>query len=323
MKCVACSTNDLNLKYESVIDEFFGASGKYDFWECAACHTLQLDASNGAFPEERYPPAYSYRKIRDKNKSDYRSKIKDTLLLSLSQGDKKRGTLERVVNYLISKIRKLIAGARTLGVGKPTAIRKKLLDVGCGDGAYLEEMRLLGWEVQGVETSRTAVEICLEKNLPVNFGRIEDLGLKPESYDVITVRHVIEHIENPLEFLCNISGLISKHGRILITTPNATSANSVKYKQDWLGLDVSRHENIFSLYGIKKLIEQTDLEIEVIKASHRISRFVNYAGIMRINGRNPYINSDFAVKIESYIRSIYNRIRNADGDEIFLILKRK
>jgi 2-polyprenyl-3-methyl-5-hydroxy-6-metoxy-1,4-benzoquinol methylase len=324
MKCVACNSDRLTLKYASVRDLLFDAPGIYDYWECANCQTLRLGANDSITHADRYPPSYSYRKNASSvvvGRRSVREVIKRFLNRSIDASE--GGGARTVIATICARFRRLISRMRTLGVGPPARGSRTLLDVGCGDGAYLEEMRRVGWVVTGIETSKAAVEICQQKGLPVFLGRIEEQNFEPLSFDIITLRHVIEHVDAPGPLLRTLAALLSDGGRLHITTPNAVSENAKKFGSDWLGLDVSRHEHVFSPKGIQRLIAASPFDVESARSSHRIGRFVIYASVMRKAGRNPYREKSTTKRIASYIGSALNRIKRADGDELVLVLRKK
>lgn len=105
-------------------------------------------------------------------------------------------------------------------------IKKKgrLLDVGCGLGYFIKQVsKYNSWEVFGCDVSRPAIEYARGKlNLTkVIGGQIDELNFQPNSFQIITLWDVIEHINNPDSFLKNIFSLLSEDGFLFIHTPNA------------------------------------------------------------------------------------------------------
>lgn len=100
----------------------------------------------------------------------------------------------------------------------------RILDIGCGIGVFLRIARQNGWNANGVEVSTTAARYAREKyGLNVHEGSIETCQLEDENFDACTLWDVIEHIENPIIALREISHKIRKGGLLIIKTPNELS----------------------------------------------------------------------------------------------------
>jgi 2-polyprenyl-3-methyl-5-hydroxy-6-metoxy-1,4-benzoquinol methylase len=100
---------------------------------------------------------------------------------------------------------------------------KKMLDVGCGHGFLLKEMKSRGWDVEGLEVSQTGREYALRNwNIPIYSEPLENLGLPSGTFDVVTLLYVIEHIFDPLSLLSEINQVLKPKGLILLRWPHTT-----------------------------------------------------------------------------------------------------
>lgn len=101
----------------------------------------------------------------------------------------------------------------------------RLLDVGCGTGEFMELMRKIGFEVEGIELSPYAVVRAKAKGLAVWEGDFETLSsqLPANHYDIITMLDVIEHLPNPAEALSLSHRLLKAGGWIFLHTPDYTN----------------------------------------------------------------------------------------------------
>jgi SAM-dependent methyltransferase len=100
---------------------------------------------------------------------------------------------------------------------------KKMLDVGCGHGFLLKEMKARGWDVEGLEVSQTGREYALRNwNIPIYSEPLENLGLPGSTFDVVTLLYVIEHIFDPLSLLSEINQVLKPKGLILLRWPHTT-----------------------------------------------------------------------------------------------------
>jgi len=100
---------------------------------------------------------------------------------------------------------------------------RRLLDVGCHVGVFLEIAQERGWETWGVEPSRWAAREARSRGLQVIEGTLDQARLADESFDVITMWDVIEHLTDPLRDLRESHRLLRKGGLICIHTMNIES----------------------------------------------------------------------------------------------------
>ncbi|MHB8511328.1 MAG: class I SAM-dependent methyltransferase [Actinomycetota bacterium] len=145
----------------------------------------------------------------------------------------------------------------------------RLLDVGCGTGAFLERMRDRGWSVIGIEPDSTAAESARARGLDVRCTGIEDAELEDHSFDAITMSHVIEHVSDPVETLRRCNTLLSTNGRLVIVTPNSKSLGRKLFGNDWLGWDVPRHLHLFDQQNLATSAVKAGLAIERIGTTAR------------------------------------------------------
>lgn len=129
----------------------------------------------------------------------------------------------------------------------------RLLDVGCGNGRYLTTMRALGWDVQGVEFSESGVKACLMSGLRVHHGDLASASFPDRSFDLITARHVIEHIPEPHPFMAELARILRPGGRLVIETPCSTALGRQWFNTHWYANDVPRHLFLFSPANLERL----------------------------------------------------------------------
>jgi 2-polyprenyl-3-methyl-5-hydroxy-6-metoxy-1,4-benzoquinol methylase len=121
----------------------------------------------------------------------------------------------------------------------------RLLDLGCGSGAWLLQMRDLGWQVRGLDFDPEAVALARRRGLEVDQGPLEDQRYRAESFDVITLNHVIEHVPDPVATLAECRRVLRPGGRLMLFTPNTASLGHRLFKDDWRGLEPPRHLHLF------------------------------------------------------------------------------
>jgi 2-polyprenyl-3-methyl-5-hydroxy-6-metoxy-1,4-benzoquinol methylase len=135
----------------------------------------------------------------------------------------------------------------------PLRKHNKLLDVGCGDGYFLETAKAQGWEVYGTEFTTDAVDICRAKGITMFQGTIHDVPVDME-FDVITTFEVIEHINNGPQFAERAFSLLRPGGLIYFTTPNFNSLSRRRLKGNWRIIDYPEHLSYYTPKTITRLL---------------------------------------------------------------------
>jgi 2-polyprenyl-3-methyl-5-hydroxy-6-metoxy-1,4-benzoquinol methylase len=110
-------------------------------------------------------------------------------------------------------------------IGKLLHRKGRLLDVGCGDGAFLAFAQKEGWEVTGTDIRLSKQALRLSCRLVE--GRIGQVNLDLGSFEAIRFNHVLEHTQNPLLELRNSRKLVAPGGIIYISVPNLAGISSV------------------------------------------------------------------------------------------------
>ena len=101
--------------------------------------------------------------------------------------------------------------------------RGRLLDVGCGYGFFLQEMKSRGWRAEGVEISQTGRQYVREKwGIHVYSEPLENLDIRENSFDVVTLFYLIEHVSDPLALLKKVNKILKPGCLILLRWPHTT-----------------------------------------------------------------------------------------------------
>ncbi len=148
-----------------------------------------------------------------------------------------------------------------------------LLDLGCGTGGLLRELRRDGkWYGVGVDVNEHALDIARRQGIEVQCGELADLRLPAASFDVVTLWEVIEHLPDPVGALSEIHRLLKPSGLILMSTPNSSSWQARVWQGNWAGWDMPRHLQVFTEATLRQLLERTGFEI-VSRLSLPMERF--------------------------------------------------
>ena len=137
----------------------------------------------------------------------------------------------------------------------------RILDIGAGTGDFLAMAKSNGWDIIGIEPSEKAKTIAGKKG--VIFAESMQ-SLEKQSFDVITMWHVLEHVPNLEEQIKELKRLLKPDGTIIIAVPNFRSFDAKYYRRFWAGFDVPRHLWHFSKKAIKQLFLKEKMKVEKI-----------------------------------------------------------
>jgi SAM-dependent methyltransferase len=229
--CDLCQASE-SLPWMQRLDRFTGET--FYYVRCAECGLIRLDPR----PDARalvsyYPSGYeAYRPL-----------------------DQLGAVARWRRRHALSLLRRFVAryAGRYAGQGR-------LLDVGCATGEFLCEMRDHGWNVQGIEVSPEASAIAREAyGLDVLTGSIESLDAS-NSYDVVTLWDVLEHLASPRESLRQILRCLRPSGHVVLSIPNLDSWDARLFGRWWIGWDAPRHFTLFSQALLDRLLAETGYE---------------------------------------------------------------
>ncbi len=195
-------------------------------------------------------------------------------------------TTKGLVNRLYHLVRRqTLADKRHLIQSATRGKQGRLLDIGAGTGAFAGFMQESGWEVTGLEPEATARERALADH-NVRLLDMDQLERLPgESYDAITLWHVLEHVHALHPYLERLRALINKGGRIFIAVPNYTSYDATVYGPAWAAYDVPRHLYHFSPDAMEQLLSRHGLQLHYSQPMWYDSFYISMISEKYRNGR--------------------------------------
>lgn len=212
-------------------------------------------------------------------------------------------TSKGLVNAVYHRVRNYMLGRKHRRVEKATGTKQgQVLDVGAGTGFFLNEMKKYGWQVSGTEKSAGArnfaqTEFGLEINETEQLFQFEN-----ESFDAITLWHVLEHIHRLNENMEAFARLLKPKGKLIIAVPNHTSYDAKHYKEFWAAWDVPRHLWHFGpeqmkLFGEKHGFQLQSLHtmpfdsfyVSLLSEKYKQSKRALFKGLM--HGKISWLNS--------------------------------
>lgn len=201
---------------------------------------------------------------------------------------------QRVKKYAIQSKVQLISNFAAKGA---------LLDIGAGTGDFLVAAKKQGWHVLGLEPNKKAKTIAKSKGIP--FG--ENLKLIPDqSYDVITMWHVLEHVPDLDYQLEQLKRICKPGGIIVIAVPNYKSYDAKHYKEFWAAYDVPRHLWHFSATSIRKMFSEKNIGLLKIKPMWFDSFYVSLLSEKYKSGKMNLVKA-FYIGFASNVYGIFKK----------------
>jgi len=221
----------------------------------------------------------------------------------ISHSDTKEGLVNRLYHgarsiTLVVK-RKLVERA----TGKTAA---RLLDIGCGTGAFLHTMVQAGWTVKGLEPDPGARERAATR-YGLSVEPVDGLfALEPASFDAITLWHVLEHVHDLRAYVDQFKRLLRPQGTLFIAVPNYTSFDAVRYGAAWAAYDVPRHLYHFSPASMERLLEPAGLHIDAVRGMWLDSYYVSMLSERYRRGKDNFPVA-MLTGLRSNVRAMFNQ----------------
>ena len=203
MKCIVCGNELVETFHKGTRD-----NPKIDVMRCAECRSLQLSSF-----EQIQDGFYEDGNMRKDQYSISQDMYSDTVWESWLE-ETKEDDYRRV-----KMLERVFKGGGGI----------KVLDFGCGNGGFLRVLRQEGVikNIVGVELDKEAQSRLMKENIEV-YDKLDSID-KSVRFDVITMFHVIEHLDNPYRIILDIKSRLKVGGLLIIETPNAEDALISKY----------------------------------------------------------------------------------------------
>lgn len=292
--CPVCGSTSSDKLHGGLCDHLFSAPGNWILWRCRACQVAYLNPRpTAASIGQAYTNYFTHEP------DEFTGGISKKLLRFF-----KHGLRNSYINHRLGhKLRPSVPGGwaavapvttltrRALHyvrhLPRPGVEKNRLLDVGCGNGNFLTVARDLGYEAYGLEIDLQAVEIAKACGLDVTQGMVPGSGLRPNSFEQITLRHVIEHLHDPISALREIFALLNIGGRAWVHTPNIDSNGHRRFGSAWRGLEPPRHLVLFNHRSLLRAMAEVGFkQIKILPPSTE-SNFCFHQSAAIKDGKNP------------------------------------
>lgn len=309
--CEVCSSTHSSIMYEDLEDTIFQAApGRWTLRHCDGCGSAYL---NPRPTKESIHVAYEDYYTHSIDNSDLaflrapngiahqlRRRIRNACL------NDEYG-LRLLPSFPFEHMVARATGARGRHVAynirhlpRPTEDSRELLDVGCGNGAFLKIANTLGYRAVGLEADEEAVAVAAAHGLSVEHGSVPDAPLPKGSYNQITVSHVIEHLHSPKTAMSSLLSALRPGGRIWLQTPNVEAQGLAEFGRNWRGLEPPRHLWLFSPASLERLLLECGFcNCRLLEPPKQVEWFHKQSACLQA-GLSPYSDrgNDFMRKLK-------------------------
>ncbi len=230
-------------------------------------------------------------------------------------------TNKGLVNNLYHKVRNRTLQQKRKLICTSTGLKQgNILDIGAGTGAFLQQMKIAGWTVTGLEPDEGSRNLSQELYGNLLQPAEELFRLPAKQFDAITMWHVLEHVHGLHTYVERLKELLKDDGRIFIAVPNYTSYDAEHYAAFWAAYDVPRHLYHFSPQSMDVLLSSQGLKV----LDHKPMWYDSFYVSMLSEGyKNEKANIPSAVLtgLRSNIKSVKN-VKNCSS-VIYVIGKNK
>ncbi|MBC2717411.1 MAG: class I SAM-dependent methyltransferase [Desulfobacteraceae bacterium] len=208
----------------------------------------------------------------------------------------------------------------------------RILDIGCGDGSLLFQMREMGFKnLTGVDRYINFENVQYKR---IKFFNKDISALsysaKP-AFDLVMLHHSFEHMRGQFETLNHIKNLLSDHGSVVIRIPVVPSFAWRKYGTNWFALDAPRHFFLHTEHSMQLVAEKTGFTImnrycdaspQTLWASEQYTKNIPFMDDRSL--RFGLDKSIFTKKdLEGFVAKAQELNKSQDGDTACFILKKK
>jgi SAM-dependent methyltransferase len=243
--CPLCGTTSTTF-FDELSDRLFGVSGRFQLDRCPSCSLVWLHAMP---PEEQVGQFYAeYYTHNDERPAEAKQKsgVQGLFNRVWPIGSQRRKRRELAEFFLPD------SGGT-------------VMEIGCGGGRNLAQLRSRGWRVVGQEIDPIAAEAARDRfHVNVEAVPVSQLSQPDDSLQAILLNHVVEHLREPIRDLGKCHDILDVGGRLVIITPNVDSLGRRLFGRRWRGLEPPRHLFLYNVRTMRTLLERagfTEMEV--------------------------------------------------------------
>ncbi|MDR2125748.1 MAG: class I SAM-dependent methyltransferase [Prevotellaceae bacterium] len=292
-KCPLCGS--IRVKHEFFCKDYLVSGERFETYICKQCGFLFTN---------KFPSNHSIGKYYDNPQY-------------ISHSDTKKGFINKLYHF----VRKYMVKNKLKLVCKQSKKRTgKILDIGCGTGYFLNAARRKGWETFGIQKNERANKMAVEYFKLFVKQESHIYKFRKSSFDIITLWHVLERIEDLDEIMEKIYDLLLPDGIAVIALPNCNSYDAKHYRTYWAGYDIPRHLWHFTPETIELLIKKFNFNIAYKKPMLLDAFYVSLLSerYKKVNIFSAFVKAMFIGAV-STVKALHNKDK---GSSMIYVLRK-
>jgi 2-polyprenyl-3-methyl-5-hydroxy-6-metoxy-1,4-benzoquinol methylase len=227
------------------VDRFWGIDGSFSYGACPECGSWILDPRPA--PEAMGPFYAAYYPEHE---------------LEARRTAMQKHPPQRALGLEWLRALDAVKRLKKLGAG----LTGRLLDAGCGAGAFLRSMReQTAFEVRGVDFDPKCQALAAEiYDVPVDTGELAAQAYPDGQFDVVSSWHCLEHVYDPVAELEELARVLAPGGHLLLEVPTPGLLGRL-FKGRWLYLQAPTHLYLLRPETVRALVVQAGLEVQVLR----------------------------------------------------------
>lgn len=316
-RCPICGASRREVLYEGLTDRLFGAPGHWTMFKCHDCGSGYLDP----------------RPTRETIELAYRNYITHELdpMLPNEASHFKQCRVAARNGYLNRKFGYKLIPAAAWGywimhllppplrlewdhyarhLKSPRPGYDRLLDIGCGNGAFLARAHQAKWKTFGTDFDPSAVEIAGALGSEVWAGDYKEAPFEEESFDVVTSHQVVEHVHDPREFVSDLYKWLKPGGHLWLGTPNFNCRIHKQFGRSYGNLHPPQHLSVFSERAILALIKEAGfINVKLLRRGFfEYHQTIGSAAISRGQRGSKVFKGVLHPKVADMCRGLWNEL---------------
>jgi SAM-dependent methyltransferase len=247
-KCDLCGGKEFIFRFNGR-DRMHEIPGEFIITECKNCGLMFLNPRPSFEELEKYYPSAEYDSLRG---GSGRKEVVNELLENIHRGKKSSILYRLFAPYFTREF--------------PHVEGMKVLDVGCGSGHFMAEMKKrFDNDYYGVEPGKFDREFAARNGLKIFKGILKDAHYPSDYFDLILVNHVFEHVDDPSDTLRELKRILKPGGTLTIGVPNTDALNRRIFGKYWVGYEVPRHLYNYNPRILKKYAQKVGLKTKRLR----------------------------------------------------------